>query len=573
MLRNTSIAILAVSLLTAATPAQTVLDEFMGNQHLEQVGFSVAGGADFDGDGWDDLVIGSPFRDAGSGNNNGAVKVISGQDGSQIHLKIGDNDHDWFGWDVALAGDVNGDGVQDVIVGAPKAEQGGVNPGMARVFSGATSATLYTVYGDADGDLFGLSVSGGLDHDGDGRAEFVVGAPNADYTGLGIRGAVRVFDGATGAQVNQTTSVYPDAQWGTAVWAKSDVDGDGTKDIVVGAPNGGFSNQGQVKAFSGATFLTIGEWIGTVSGDRFGAAVGGGIDLTGDGNREVLVGAPREGTNGVDAGWVGLFDGATFALVHEWYGDAAGDDFGTTVAVLADVDGDNVRDVVVGAPQATSLANGYARVFTSVPGTEAYTVVGDEPGAMFGHDVAHVRDFNNDGAKDFAVGTRLSEAPSGFLTGSARVYSGSGAGFVNYCTSGTSANGCQALISGTGTPSASAATGFTLSATNVEGSKNGIFFYGASGRQANSWGNGSSYQCVVPPVKRGGLLPGSGTGGACDGSFLQDLNARWCPSCPKPTHNFGAGAIVQAQLWHRDPMNTSNQTTTLSNALEFVVSP
>jgi len=71
-------------------------------------------------------------------------------------------------------------------------------------------------------------------------------------------------------------------------------------------------------------------------------------------------------------------------------------------------------------------------------------------------------------------------------------------------------------------------------------------------------------------VKRGGLLAGSGTGGACNGSFAQDLNAHWTA---QPNHNPGVGAIVQAQLWYRDPQNTSNQTTSLSNAVEFAVFP
>ena len=74
----------------------------------------------------------------------------------------------------------------------------------------------------------------------------------------------------------------------------------------------------------------------------------------------------------------------------------------------------------------------------------------------------------------------------------------------------------------------------------------------------------------VAPVKRGGILPGTGTPGACDGAFAQDLNARWTA---KPNHNPGAGAVVQAQLWYRDPQNPSNQTTSLSDALEFCVGP
>jgi hypothetical protein len=142
-----------------------------------------------------------------------------------------------------------------------------------------------------------------------------------------------------------------------------------------------------------------------------------------------------------------------------------------------------------------------------------------------------------------------------------------------YCTAGVSASGCQAALVATGAASATASEGFALVAAGVEGAKDGLFFFGANGRQANPWGNGSSFQCVVPPVKRAGLVPGVGTAGSCDGTFGQDLNALWCPTCPKPNHNPGAGAVVQAQLWYRDPWNTSNQTTSLSNAIEFTVQP
>ena len=146
----------------------------------------------------------------------------------------------------------------------------------------------------------------------------------------------------------------------------------------------------------------------------------------------------------------------------------------------------------------------------------------------------------------------------------------SNGGTVSYCTAGTSEAGCQALMATTGTSSATAATGFTLDASGVQGGKDGLFFYGANGRQANSWGSGTSFQCVVPPVRRGGLLTGNGTLGSCNATFSQDLNARWTA---KPAHNPGAGAVVQAQLWYRDPLNTSNQTTSLSDAVEFTVQP
>jgi len=142
---------------------------------------------------------------------------------------------------------------------------------------------------------------------------------------------------------------------------------------------------------------------------------------------------------------------------------------------------------------------------------------------------------------------------------------------VSYCTAGTSASGCAATLSAAGDASATAPSGFVLTASGAEGAKDGLFFFGTSGRQASPWGNGTSFQCVVPPVKRAGLLTGVGTPGLCDGSFAQDLNALWCPTCPKPQKNPGAGATVQAQLWYRDPFNTSNQTTSLSDAIEFSV--
>jgi hypothetical protein len=156
-----------------------------------------------------------------------------------------------------------------------------------------------------------------------------------------------------------------------------------------------------------------------------------------------------------------------------------------------------------------------------------------------------------------------------FLTG----VTGCSSNAINYCTSGTSANGCNATIGSSGTASANSGSGFTVTVTNMEGAKDGLFFYGQNGQQASSWGNGTSFQCVVPGVKRGGLQTGTGTSGACDGSFSQDLNARWCAACTHPNHQPVAGQKMQIQCWYRDPFNTSNQTTSLSDALEVDMCP
>jgi len=145
--------------------------------------------------------------------------------------------------------------------------------------------------------------------------------------------------------------------------------------------------------------------------------------------------------------------------------------------------------------------------------------------------------------------------------------------FMSYCTTGTSAIGCQASISATGQASASAPSGFSLLATGAEGQKAGGFYFGWNGQLALPWGNSTSLMCVNSPRFRAGLMSGAGTSGACDGAFSVDLNAMWCATCPKPSKNPGIGTVVDAQFWFRDPASSTSITTALSNAIEFTVGP
>jgi choice-of-anchor B domain-containing protein len=141
---------------------------------------------------------------------------------------------------------------------------------------------------------------------------------------------------------------------------------------------------------------------------------------------------------------------------------------------------------------------------------------------------------------------------------------------ANYCTPGTTASGCQVDLSTTGIPSLSLATGFTITGDDGEGSKDGLFFFGQNGPQANSWGNGTSFQCVTPPVQRTPLINGVGTNGSCDGTWAFDLNA-WATANPAKAPS--VGVATQLQFWFRDPQNTSSQTTSLSDAIEFSMVP
>lgn len=143
--------------------------------------------------------------------------------------------------------------------------------------------------------------------------------------------------------------------------------------------------------------------------------------------------------------------------------------------------------------------------------------------------------------------------------------------FTTYCTAGTSSAGCVATMSATGVPDANAGSGFTLRASGVEGQRQGLVFYGLSGRAAFAWGTTSSFLCVKSPLQRTFPQSSGGAAGACNGQLATDWNqfsATYPGALGAP---FSGGEVVQAQAWFRDPPNA--KTTSLSDALEFVVQP
>ena len=142
---------------------------------------------------------------------------------------------------------------------------------------------------------------------------------------------------------------------------------------------------------------------------------------------------------------------------------------------------------------------------------------------------------------------------------------------IVYCTAGTTTHGCAATIAGTGTPSASAGSGFTLSASSIEGQKQGLFFYGLdnAGFAPSPWGPGTSWLCVKPSTQRTPMLSSGGTANLCDGNFALDWNAYIAANAGALGNPFSAGQHVFAQAWFRDP--PAPKSTNLSNAFEFVV--
>jgi hypothetical protein len=148
---------------------------------------------------------------------------------------------------------------------------------------------------------------------------------------------------------------------------------------------------------------------------------------------------------------------------------------------------------------------------------------------------------------------------------------GSNCAMSTYCTPSITTHGCTSSISGSGTPSASATSGFTMTVANAEGQRTGLFFYG-QGATALPWGVGSlSYKCVTSPTQRTTVLASGGTAGSCSGNFSLDWNA-WASANPGALGApFASGQIFYAQCWFRDPAAVN--ATNLSDGLVFTLCP
>ncbi|MCC7012025.1 MAG: FG-GAP repeat protein [Planctomycetes bacterium] len=549
--------------------AQTAIFNVDGNSADMQRGRALAGGYDFDGDGYDDLVVGTPFADTGGKTDNGAVQVYSGRTGNVILNKFGDSSGDHFGFAVAICGDIDGDGIRDVIVGAPEAVQGGLAKGMARVFSGADSSTLQTWRGLADGDQFGYSVDGGFDTDNDNDADVIVGAPLGDNGVFVDAGYVSTYSGASGGLLFRELGTWGNGKLGKSVVALGDVDGDGQRDFAAGAP-GYNTARGRLTVWDGqstsASPTVLWTRDGGTANDEFGTSLAGQIDVDSDGFGDVLAGARGE-ANGIlpAAGSLRVLSGVNGSQIRVLRGADPSDRLGASVAVLGNLNNVTGREIVVGASGAC-----YARVFDPTSGEALITIQGSIGADQIGLAVCDAGDFDNDGVRDFAVGNYGYDVSGASNAGRASVYS-STPWFTTYCTSGTSSNGCVPQVGRNGTPSASASSGFLLTASGLEGQKTAMFFYGISGRQAVAWGASSSFLCVISPTQRCSALSTAGTSGACDGFVTFDWLAFRSANPGALGGALAPGQIVQAQCWYRDP--PSPKTTQLSNAIEFATSP
>jgi len=322
----------------------------------DNFGYSVAGAGDVNGDGRADFIIGAPDANAGYAAA-GSVYVYSGLDGSLLYQKNGAAVVDRLGWSVAGAGDVNGDGKADFIISAPNADPGGrADAGSAYVYSGLNGALLYQKDGAAANDCLGWSVAGAGDVNGDGRADFIIGALGADPGGRANAGSAYVYSGLNGALLYQKDGAAAGDALGGSVAGAGDVNGDGEADFIIGAryaSPGGLSNAGSAYVYSGLNGALLYQKDGAAAYDWLGCSVAGAGDVNGDGYADFIIGADSTRPGGRrGAGSAYVYSGLDSMLFYWKGGAAAGDLLGYSVAGIGDINGDGKADVIIGAPYA-----------------------------------------------------------------------------------------------------------------------------------------------------------------------------------------------------------------------------
>lgn len=398
----------------------------------------IAGVGDVNGDGIEDMVVGA-FKNDEGGTDAGAAYIIYGQAalfpsvidlyglGPERGIKIvGEAAGDYMSVWIAAAGDVNGDGRDDFIVGAPQNDAGAAEAGAAYVIFGrdgnftspidlATldSATGFKITGAAAGDIAGLGVSSVGDINGDGISDLAIGAPQSQTSGAG--NVYIVYGGASigaldlaalaPAQGFVVRGAAPGDQAGYNVANAGDVNGDGIDDLILGAPthDAGGNNAGAAYVvFGTATGRADGLDLSTLDGgdgfridgarggDQMGVSVAGAGDVNGDGLADLLVGGWTNSVNGTGASEAFLLFGKAGGFVPALSlatldprdgirirSEADGDTTGRAVYSAGDMNGDGYADIAIGSPgnSAVAPAAGTAYVLYGRPDNSAPTAI------------------------------------------------------------------------------------------------------------------------------------------------------------------------------------------------------
>ncbi|QJE97433.1 FG-GAP repeat protein [Luteolibacter luteus] len=255
-----------------------------------QLGTSYASVGDIDGDEVADIAVADPSWKSGINLGSGIVYLLSGADGTMIRAYQGDSmGSQYFGLSLATF-DANADGVLDLAVGSPGyTGTPGYGTGAVRVYSGADGALLFFSTGTV-ASQYGSAIANAGDQNGDGREDIYVGAPMANSN----RGAVYVLSGFDGSILRTVNSPVTFGSFGATLAALGDVDADGLKDVAVGSPalrNGTVGNAGKVSILRSSDSTFPVEIQGTAVYNRLGQTLASAADADGDGQPDLLIGS------------------------------------------------------------------------------------------------------------------------------------------------------------------------------------------------------------------------------------------------------------------------------------------
>jgi hypothetical protein len=369
-------------------------DVIMEGELNSYFGNSVASAGDVNGDGYGDVIVGAYFYNTGQGK---AYVYLGGasMDANADAVMTGESDS-YFGNSVASAGDMNGDGYSDVIVGARSYNSGyNYGNGRAYVYLGGVSMDStadITMTGEGQGNYLGESVASAGDVNGDGYSDVIVSA----YGYNGAKGRVYIFFGS--ASMNNTPDVIIDGEsglyFGSSV-ASGDVNGDGYCDVIIGQS---YYNSGQGRAYvylGGVSMDTNADVTMTgESGSSFGKSVASAGDVNRDGYCDVIVGADSYNSR-LGRAYVYLGDVSMDAHADVTMTGESQSDFGCSVSSAGDVNGDGYNDVIVGADGYDyNIGRAYICLGGASMDAHADVTMGDESSFSFGSSVASAGDVN-----------------------------------------------------------------------------------------------------------------------------------------------------------------------------------
>ena len=412
----------------------------------------VSGAGDVNGDGYADVIAGAPAYDNGAAGG-GAGLIYHGGPSSIMMMFLTPSASAGglgVGASVSGAGDVNGDGYADVIAGSPNYTNGESQEGAACVFHGGASGISPTVAAmmesDQDAALLGFSVSDAGDVNGDGYGDVIVGAFGYD-SGEPDEGAAFVYhgsaDGITPAAAAMLESDQSYANLGWSVSGAGDINGDGYADVIAGAINydNGQTDEGAAFVYHGSPSGISTTAAAMVHSGQdtalMGWSVSGAGDVNGDGFADLIVSAPTYDNGEIDEGVVFVYHGSASGISTSATvmveSDQAAYFLGYSVSGAGDVNRDGYADLIVGV---TSYDNGHAEegaafVYhgsaSGISTTASAIVESNQPYAQMGTGVSGAGDVNGDGFADVIVGAYHYDDPN-IDAGAAFVYHGGASG-------------------------------------------------------------------------------------------------------------------------------------------------